>query len=129
MPADLRPGTARELHRKCNRRRDRADGARLYAAPALFQALCELVANGYRLRVIQLAVINCIVGKTLLAEVLDLSIAERIQLVEDVWDSIATQAHPPITEAQRTELDRRLEAHSNNPNAGSPWEEVRRRLR
>lgn len=68
-------------------------------------------------------------GKALLAEVLDLSIPERIQLVEDIWDSIATaQARPPLTDAQRAELDHRLEAHANNPDAGSPWEEVRQRI-
>lgn len=68
-------------------------------------------------------------GNALLAEALDLSIAERIQLVEDIWDSIAaTPARPPLTDAQRAELDRRLEAHGNNPEAGSSWQEVRQRI-
>lgn len=68
-------------------------------------------------------------AKALLAEVLNLSVAERIQLVGDIWDSIATaQVRPPLTEAQRAELDRRLEAHRDHPDAGSPWEEVRQRI-
>ena len=34
---------------------------------------------------------------------------------------------PPLTEAQRTEIDRRLETHQREPKAGSPWEEVKQR--
>ena len=40
-----------------------------------------------------------------------LSIGERMQLVEDIWDSIAAdQAALPLTDEQRIELDRRLDA-------------------
>ena len=62
-----------------------------------------------------------------------LSIAERLQLVEDVWDSIATEqpdaAALPLTAAERAELDRRLDAHANDPAAAVPWTEVRAALR
>jgi putative addiction module component (TIGR02574 family) len=61
-----------------------------------------------------------------LEEILNLSIEERIQLIEAVWDSIAE--HPeslPLTEAQRTELDRRLADHLRDPDAARPWSEVR----
>lgn len=48
-------------------------------------------------------------GQTTLEELRQLSIAERIQLVEDLWDSIAADApDAPLTEAQKVELDRRL---------------------
>ncbi len=68
-------------------------------------------------------------SKISVADVIDLSVPERIQLVEDIWDSIATtQSRPLLTDAQRAELDRRLEAHSKNPNAGSPWKEVKERI-
>jgi putative addiction module component (TIGR02574 family) len=41
------------------------------------------------------------------------SVDERIKLVEDLWDSIAAdQGTLPITAAQRTELDLRLNAYS-----------------
>jgi putative addiction module component (TIGR02574 family) len=49
-------------------------------------------------------------------DILQLSLAERLDLVEKIWDSI--EADPellPLTQAQREELDRRLEAHSKNP--------------
>lgn len=65
-----------------------------------------------------------------LADILQLSVAERIQLVEDIWDSIlATPEKLPVTEAQRRELDRRLDAHRQDPTATMPWSEVKKRIR
>jgi len=46
-----------------------------------------------------------------MGDVFDLPLDERMQLGEYLWDSIAAeQGALPITEAQRAELDRRLEA-------------------
>jgi putative addiction module component (TIGR02574 family) len=54
-----------------------------------------------------------------------LSIAERIALVQAIWDSIAADVErAPLTEAQRQEVDRRLAAHRANPQAAVPWEQV-----
>ncbi len=62
-------------------------------------------------------------------ELLKLSVAERIQLVEDLWDSIAADPEGfPLSEAQKAELDRRLEEHRADPDSAVPWEEVRERL-
>jgi putative addiction module component (TIGR02574 family) len=63
----------------------------------------------------------------------DLPIDERIQLVEDVWDSIAEdQQKLELTQAQREELDRRLLAYEKDGDAGNDagtvLEEIRRRL-
>ncbi len=59
-----------------------------------------------------------------------LSVAERIQLAEDLWDSIPPEgADIPLTEAQKAELDRRLDDLARDPDAGEPWEVVRARLR
>jgi len=68
-------------------------------------------------------------GNPALADILQLTLPERIQLVEDIWDSIA-EAHEavPVTEAQRAELDRRLSEHRRDPQAGLPWAEVRQHL-
>lgn len=64
------------------------------------------------------------------ADILELSVAERIQMVEDIWDSIAAVPEAvPLSEGHRRELDRRLEAYHLNPDAGSPWTEVRERIR
>ena len=63
-------------------------------------------------------------------DILELSVAERIQMVEDIWDSIATVPESvPLSEDQKRELDRRLEAYHQNPDAGSPWSEVKERIR
>lgn len=68
-------------------------------------------------------------GKISLSEVLDLSVSERIQLAEDIWDTIPAATDViPLTEAQRTELERRLESHQKTPNAGSPWAETKARI-
>jgi len=58
-----------------------------------------------------------------------LSVAELIVLVEEIWDSIADNPEEvPLTDAQREELERRLAAYDANPRAGSTWEEVKSRL-
>ena len=64
------------------------------------------------------------------ANVLSLSVPERIQLVEDIWDTIAEVPEEiTLTEEQKAELDRRLEAYHLNPDEGSPWGVVRERIR
>ncbi len=64
-----------------------------------------------------------------LEDILKLSVPERVQLVEDIWDSIAASPEAlPVTEAQRQELDRRLAAHARDPSEARPWGEVRARL-
>jgi len=63
------------------------------------------------------------------SDLFDLPVAERIQLVEELWDSIAEAPEAlPLTEEQGRELDRRLEAHRESPHAAAPWSEVRKRL-
>lgn len=57
-----------------------------------------------------------------------LSVAQRILLVEEIWDSIAAeQEQPPLSDAQKQDLERRLAAHDANPQAGSSWPEVKAR--
>ncbi len=61
-----------------------------------------------------------------LSEIRKLSVAERIQLVEDIWDSVAEEAADlPITEPQRQELDRRRARAETHPGEGAPWNEVK----
>ncbi len=58
-----------------------------------------------------------------------LSLAERILLVEDIWDSIAAEAEAlAVPRSHRDELDRRLAAYHADPHAGSRWEDVKSRL-
>ncbi|NOZ69900.1 MAG: addiction module protein [Deferribacteres bacterium] len=62
-------------------------------------------------------------------DTLGLSIPERIQLVEDIWDTIASEADAiELTEDDKKLIDERLDAYHRNPDAGSPWEDVLQRL-
>jgi len=54
-----------------------------------------------------------------------LSPEERIQLAEELWDSLEG-ADLPISEDLGTELERRLERHRQDPGRGRPAEEVLR---
>jgi len=63
-------------------------------------------------------------------EIQKLSVAERVQLAEEIWDSIAaTPEQLPLTDAQRQELDRRLALHERESARTTPWEEVRAKLK
>ena len=52
-----------------------------------------------------------------------LSVDERLALVEELWDSIAEAT--PLTDAQRAELDRRLAEHEADPDGVVPWEDIK----
>jgi len=67
---------------------------------------------------------------TLTQEILKLSVAERIQLLEDLWDSIAsTPERLPVTDAQKAELDRRRQRFDQGATTVRTWEEVKKNLR
>ncbi len=64
------------------------------------------------------------------SDTINLSVAERIELVEDLWDSIAElPERVELTEEQKKVLDERLKAYHRNPNEGSHWEVVKERIR
>ena len=52
-----------------------------------------------------------------------LSPEERIQLAEDLWDSLPDR-RPVLSAVQQAELDRRAELHAAEPSRGRPWREV-----
>jgi putative addiction module component (TIGR02574 family) len=55
-----------------------------------------------------------------------LSVAERILLVEELWDSIPSSPEAfTLTDERRQDLDRRLAHYRDNPKAGSPCEDVK----
>ncbi len=59
-----------------------------------------------------------------------LTVAQRILLVEEIWDSIPDEAGTlPLSDAQKQDLQRRLATYEADPKAGSSWEEVKTRLR
>ena len=67
---------------------------------------------------------------TQLEDILQLSVSERIQLAEDIWDSIAANPESlPLTDAERQELDRRLESYARNPDEGVSWDDLKKQVR
>ena len=51
--------------------------------------------------------------------------AEKLQLVEDLWDAIAEEAaRQPLSEAQKRLLEERVRESDANPQAARPWEEA-----
>ena len=62
-------------------------------------------------------------------DILTLSVKKRLELIEEIWDSLASNPEAiPLTSAQRSELDRRKREHRADPSAATPWSEVRDRL-
>jgi putative addiction module component (TIGR02574 family) len=65
------------------------------------------------------------------AEYMKLSVSERLQLVEDIWDSIAAEASDGalgLSQTQKAELHRRVAEHKADPSSAVPWEQVRTKL-
>jgi putative addiction module component (TIGR02574 family) len=63
------------------------------------------------------------------AELLKLDVATRLELIEELWESIASDpvaaSQLPVTEVERDLLDQRLREHREDPTAARPWAEVR----
>lgn len=67
--------------------------------------------------------------KELFSEILELSVSERIQLVQDIWDSIAQLPDSlQLREDQKAELRRRLEEYRANPDSAISWEELKAQI-
>lgn len=54
------------------------------------------------------------------------NIEDRINLVQAIWDSIATaQIYPDLTEAQQKKLDRRIADYESKPDNVLTWQEIK----
>jgi len=59
----------------------------------------------------------------------ELSSAEKLLLLEELWDDLANQpSEIPVRDWQKEELERRYQDYLQNPGEGSSWSEVRERL-
>ena len=64
------------------------------------------------------------------APIFKLGRAERLQLVEDIWDSLVAEGNPdPISDSKRNELRHRKEQYAQNPTSGIAWTDVKQRAR
>lgn len=67
--------------------------------------------------------------KPAIAETLELPITERIEIVAEIWDSIAKNPEDiKVSEATLELLRKRLSEHKADPEDGSPWKEVKGRI-
>ena len=63
-------------------------------------------------------------------DIRQLSVVERLLLVEVIWDRISDQPDSwTLGPEQRAELERRAAEHRQNPNDGVTWDEVKAGLR
>jgi len=65
-----------------------------------------------------------------ISELKSLSVSERLQLVEDLWDSIASDQealpdHPVVIE----EIRRRRAKFDANPGSGMSWDQMKKQIR
>jgi putative addiction module component (TIGR02574 family) len=63
----------------------------------------------------------------LLAAALKLSPTDRLELIEALWDTLSDE-DLPVTPEDRALLDERLADVERNPDAQSPWDQVKARL-
>lgn len=64
------------------------------------------------------------------SSVFDLSDAEKLQLVQDLWDDLAASPNAvPVHQWQIDELDRRKANLEKAPDSAVNWEDVKRRIR
>ncbi len=62
--------------------------------------------------------------------IFELSLSEKLQLVEDLWDDIASSPGAvSVHDWQREELARRKQNLLSNPGSALSWEEIQRRVR
>ena len=64
------------------------------------------------------------------ADILELPVQERIQLVEVIWESIAAFPHAiEVSPELKIELEARLADFEKNPEAGYSWDQVKTHLK
>ncbi len=66
--------------------------------------------------------------KQIQQEVLQLPVEEQLELAEAIWDRLEAELQLELPEWQRRLLDERLAADDADPEAGSPWPEVKQRI-
>ena len=61
-------------------------------------------------------------------DVKHLSAEDRLNLIKQIWDSLEAE-HVPVTEAQKAELDQRIDDMDRDGERGIPWDDVLNRIR
>ncbi len=62
-------------------------------------------------------------------DITQLTVAERLQLIEELWASLASRPEAvPLTDAQLALIAERRAEHARDPEGAIPWEAVRAEL-
>ncbi len=66
------------------------------------------------------------INQATIDEIKKMGLSEKILIVEEIWDSIAKDSeYPDLTDAQRSELNRRIDSYHAHPGQGRTWEEIK----
>ncbi len=63
--------------------------------------------------------------ETLLADASSLPVADRIQLIEALWDTLPADSLPPLTDEWVAEIERRSAEYDSGSVQTVPWEQIR----
>jgi putative addiction module component (TIGR02574 family) len=63
--------------------------------------------------------------ETILQEAAELSVVDRMQLIEDLWESVAENELPPLTTDWKAEIQRRSAAFDAGEVTVTPWNEIK----
>jgi len=58
-------------------------------------------------------------------DILQLSIKDRLSMVEAIWDSVASETDITLSDDQKTEINRRLELYKTGRTKTYSWDEVK----
>jgi putative addiction module component (TIGR02574 family) len=63
--------------------------------------------------------------ETLLADATRLPVADRIQLIDAIWDTLPADALPPLSEEWTAEIRRRSAEYDSGCAETVPWEQIK----
>ena len=63
------------------------------------------------------------------SDILAMSVEQRLDLIERVWDTLVdTPDKVPVPAWHLEAIDQALDAHERDPEAGASWDDVRQRI-
>jgi putative addiction module component (TIGR02574 family) len=62
---------------------------------------------------------------TLLADAARLPVAERIQLMDEIWDTLPSESLPPLSDEWLAEIQRRSAEYDAGYAPSVPWQQVK----
>jgi putative addiction module component (TIGR02574 family) len=62
-------------------------------------------------------------------QIMPLTVAERLQLIEEIWNSISNdESEIALTSAQQEEIERRLASYTDIKNQSKSWQEIKQKF-